>query len=321
MSSLKTVIEISDVEKFLTKKFGSDINNVEFLKGGEISQAFSFDDSSDSYIIKIRKVRKRDLKIDPFQKEIIAYNYIKKKDSTIPIPKITEIGDYKEIKKRKYIYCIAEKKPGDFVHLFPKEKFDLVDEYLIETLNKIHSVDISKTKGYGKWKKFTSAELNSMQEHILDVIERQKVYTNERFSSGIFEKDLYIQGSEKIKQLIKYCSEKRSLVHADYGYDNVLADADGNITAVYDWEHSIFGDFVYDIAWIDFWEFRAEGTYARLYYDKYKDSKDLDFDDYAERLLCYKIYIGMTAAGFFSESNQEDKYLSAKQKILNLLLF
>jgi len=321
MSVLKTRVSISEVEDFLKKHFSTDIKNIEILKGGEISQAFSFEDVAGNYVIKVRKVRKRFRKKNPFDKEIIISDVVKKYKLDILVPEIIKHGSFKEIGSEKFIYCISEKSPGTFVHLFNNEKTTLVDNNLVESLYKIHLCDITNTKGFGNWDKWGKARFRSMQEYILDVIKQQEIYTNERFSTGIFEKDLYIQGSERIKQLVKFCSPKRYLVHADYGYDNVLANKEGKITAIYDWEHSIYGDFVYDIAWIDFWGFREENTYSNLYCKKFRDSERLDFDNYDQRLLCYKLYIGMTAAGFFSESNQEDKYLQAKQRVLSLLIF
>lgn len=321
MSILKTRVKISEVEEFLRKNFSLDKNNIEILKGGEISQAFSFTKDSIDYVIKVRRVRKRFRKANPFSKELVLSKTLKKKDISIPIPKIVKFGVFYKNKNEKFIYSIVEKAKGKFVHLYQNDKAKNVDKSLIDMLYQIHSIDISKTKGFGNWEKWNEAPFNSMKDQILDVIERQKIFTKERFATGIFEKDLYIQGSKKIKELVKYCSSKRYLVHADYGYDNVLADDEGNITAVYDWEHSMFGDFVYDIAWLDFWGFRVENTYSNLYLQKYQNVHNLDFDSYEERLLCYKIYIGMTAAGFFSESNQEDKYLEAKQRVLSLLLF
>ena len=321
MSILKTRVSISEVENFLKKDFGVNIKNIEILKGGEISQAFSFDNESESYVIKIRNVKKRFRKFNPFVKEKTISEILSTRNPLIPIPENVVYGTFKETKKEKFIYSIVKKVKGDFVHLFPQEKFNSVDCNLIDLLYLIHTTDIADTRGFGNWEEWKNARYKSMQEHILEGLEREKIYTNERFSTGIFEIELYNEGSDKIRELLKFCSSYRFLVHADYGYDNVLADSEGNITAVFDWEHSIFGDFVYDIAWLDFWGFREEDTYSKLYYEKYKGSDLLDFENYEERLLCYKIYVGMSAAGFFSETNQEDKYLEAKQRLLSLLLF
>ncbi|MCE7742810.1 MAG: hypothetical protein GOP50_10185, partial [Candidatus Heimdallarchaeota archaeon] len=217
MSILKTRVNISEVEGFLKKNFSTGIKNIEILKGGEISQAFSFDDNSASFVIKVRKVRRRFRKVDPFAKETEISKILRKKNPQIPIPKVVRYGLFKGDKRNRFIYSIVEKANGSFVHLFQKEKANLVDESLVDTLYLIHSIDVSKTKGYGFWERWNKAKLKSMQEHILKGLDREKIYTNDRFSSGIFEKDLYLQGSTRIKELINFCSSKRYLVHADYG--------------------------------------------------------------------------------------------------------
>ncbi len=319
MSSLKTEIETAEVYDFLIKNFSNNISNVKTLKGGELSKAFSFEAQSDEFVIKVRRVRKR-LRIQhPFHKEIIIANVLKEQGFDIPVPKTIQHGVFKEDKGEKFVYTIVEKASGNPVHLFPEDEAISIDNLLIEYLHQIHLVDVSKTQGYGKWQEWSKAHFNSMNEHILDLIEKQKIYINSKYSTGIYEKELYENGLSKILELTEFCSVKRYLVHADYGYDNVLADKNGKITAIFDWEHSLFGDFVYDIAWIDFWCFRPENTYSKLYCEKYKSSERLDFENYDERLQCYKLFIGMTAAGFFSESNQKDKYLEAKKLILDLL--
>ena len=164
MCSLKTQIEISKVEDFLRKNFSVDIKNMEILKGGEISQAFSFNDSSGSYVIKVRKVRKRFRKADPFRKEITVSDIVKKEEVHVPIPKIVRHGIFKECKNEKFIYSIAEMALGSFVHLFPKEKSLLVDGPLIDVLHNIHSIDISKTEGYGDWQEWNKAKAAKPQQ-------------------------------------------------------------------------------------------------------------------------------------------------------------
>ena len=319
MSAMKTRFDIERVEGLLKEQFSADIKNLQVLKGGEISQAFSFVDESESYVIKVRKVRKRSRKFNPFEKEKTIMKILSKRNPTIPIPIVIKNGAFADIKGEKFIYSIVKKIEGEFVDTVPVEQATNVDSNLIDILHLIHTTDITDTKGYGNWWSWEQAKYKSMQDFIIEGLEREKIYTNERYSSGIFEIELYNMGSTKVKELIKFCPPNRYLVHADYGFDNVLTDSEGNITAVFDWEHSIFGDFVYDIAWIDFWCVREKGTYSNLYYNRFRESKSLDFENYDKRLLCYKIYMGISAAGFFSESNQEEKYLEAKKRILNLL--
>ncbi|NMB57512.1 hypothetical protein GYA19_06300 [Candidatus Beckwithbacteria bacterium] len=80
----KTKIETNIVLDFLKNKFDSSINKVEFLTGGEGSQAFSFGNNEKDYVIRINKNSNR-----AFLKDKYAFeNYGK----FIPIPKIYQIG-------------------------------------------------------------------------------------------------------------------------------------------------------------------------------------------------------------------------------------
>ena len=319
MSKAKTSIEIGDVRHFLTKNFSSQIKNLEFLKGGELSQAFSFECEKGDFVIKIRKTRTNALVQDPFQKELLAFRFIKSRDKTIPIPKIVIKGIFSNQNGNKLIYCIAEKTQGSFVVHFSPMKYKLIDVSLIEMLHKIHSVNISDTDGYGNWTSLRGTRFNSMQAYVLQDIERQKAYTDEGISTALFEKELYFQITKKIQELIQYCSGHRYLIHGDYGFDNVLADANCKITAVFDWEHSLFGDFVYDLAWLDFWCIRDENHYSKIYLRLFESDKNLDFNNYEERVLCFKLYIGIIATAFFSGTGQKNQYLEAKKRILELL--
>ena len=321
MSKVKTSIEIGDVRYFLKENFSSQIKNLEFLKGGELSQVFSFDCEKGSFVIKIRKIRKSAMVKDPFQKELLAYKHIKLRDIAIPIPKIVDKGIFHRQIGGKVIYCITEKALGCPVDLFPQEKHKEVDTSLAEMLHKIHSVNISNTRGYGNWINFRKAKFSSIKNYILEDIERQKEYTNERETTVLFEKELYLQLSEKIQELIRYCSRYRYLIHGDYGFDNVLADNKGKITAVFDWEHSLFGDFTYDIAWLDFWCIRDENHYSKIYLKMFENDKNLDFKNYEERVLCFKLYIGIIVAVFFSGTCQKKQYLESKKRILDLLQY
>ena len=46
--------------------------------------------------------------------------------------------------------------------------------------------------------------------------------------------------------------QERHLIHSDLLNYNVLV-ADGRISAVIDWGCAMYGDFLYDLAWFEFW--------------------------------------------------------------------
>ncbi|GAH32371.1 unnamed protein product, partial [marine sediment metagenome] len=77
-------------------------------------------------------------------------------------------------------------------------------------------------------------------------------------------------------------------------------------------------DFVYDIAWLDFWKNREEGTYEKLYRNVDQNLCPLDFSYYDERIRCYKLFIGIMASSFFIDSNQKESFLSTKEIVESL---
>jgi hygromycin-B 4-O-kinase len=94
--------------------------------------------------------------------------------------------------------------------------------------------------------------------------------------------------------------EERHLIHSDLLHYNVLVEAD-RVTGVLDWGCGLYGDFLYDLAWLCFWQpwypawlridFRAEATrhYAAI---------GLDMPHFEERLRCCQIHIGLAGQAY-----------------------
>jgi hygromycin-B 4-O-kinase len=94
------------------------------------------------------------------------------------------------------------------------------------------------------------------------------------------------------KALVDRCPEKRSLVHGDFGSNNVLAHH-GTVTGVLDWEQAMVGDPLYDVANVRFW-----ATYLPC-----MDVQAAHFDHalaglpgYEDRVRCYALRIGIEEA-------------------------
>ncbi len=313
MSKVKTKVEFAKVDSFLENLFNSKVDNLMTLGGGEFSQAFSFVFEKNKYVIKIRKTRKS------FEKEKIAHEILTMKKTSIPIPKIHDIGLFQENQQKKLYYCISDRVPGKILTEYRFSELKQIDPFLIRMLINIHKVDISDSINYGQWKRYDKTYFQSWREYILDFVKNQKKYWNKMFSTGLFDKDLYKKITKEIENLIVYCSEKRYLIHGDYGFDNVLATPKGEITGIIDWELSMFGDFVYDIAWLDFWSFIQDGIHSKLYRRIYGKLYNEEINNYTERLNCYKLYIGLASLAFFSESLQQAKYTEVKERVEKLI--
>jgi hygromycin-B 4-O-kinase len=299
MSTVKTKIDQSTVLSFLQGYFDGSIKEIEFLKGGEMSQAFGFSFKERNLVIRINTSSRN------FKKDLYAHNHFK--NASIPIPDIIGIGKLNE----SYGYAISEKAMGLTVNTFSDEQYKKILPEFLSILNQIHTVGTEDTKGYGKWNQQGVANLATWKDFILAVGMHADI--SNLFNTSFLEKEVWDTIYTEIERLAEYCPEDRFLVHGDYGFDNVVSDGE-RITGVLDWAESMYGDFLYDIAWLSFW-FRGKG-FGPVIEDIYRNKGIINYE---ERLLCYKLRIGLSSLSFYAFSQQKDKYESTKGRTLNLL--
>lgn len=299
-STVKTKIEQELVVDFLQEHFDNSITEIEFLKGGESSQAFSFNSNGENLVVRINTDDAS------FKKDAYVVDHFVTKQ--IPAPRIIEVGKFDD----KLFYAISEKAEGRTVNTFSPDEYKKVLPEMLSILDSIHSTDIRDTSGYGKWKPEDGVgELDSWKESILSVHEYVK--DGNLFKNSFLEKDVWDKVYLELEKLVDFCPEERYLVHGDYGSDNVVSDGE-KITGVLDWAASRYGDFLYDIAWLSFWGTKRDPQ--KIVENIYRGK---DIPNFEERLLCYKLRIALGSLSFYAYSNQKEKYDLVKQRLLDLL--
>jgi hygromycin-B 4-O-kinase len=299
-STYKTRIDIPKVESFLSQKYPGGVSNLEFIKGGEVAQAFSFETGSEKYILRISSHG-----TDGFEKDKFAHEHFN--TESLPIPEILEIGTVDD----KHHFAISKKAEGKTLYAFSDKEFaELAPESLI-ILDRIHKINIEGTTGYGYWSIEGKGQHNSWRDVIKNAGTEGSRKWEDLFANTFMEKDLYEKLYAKLQDLSRYCPEERYLFHGDYGYDNVLSDGK-KITGVIDWSESRYGDFLYDAAWMMFWP--SPYDLEPLFREHY-DNSGMLIRNYDERIMCYQIFIALNSLGFYAESNQKDKYEWAKKRI------
>ncbi|MEM8862238.1 MAG: phosphotransferase, partial [Chloroflexota bacterium] len=97
----------------------------------------------------------------------------------------------------------------------------------------------------------------------------------------------------------------------DYDYSNVLAE-NGKITAVIDWEQVRYGDFVYDIVYLDFYRGNVDlASHFRQFYA----ANGMDLTHFDERFACYTIFMGLGGMKFFAKINNPSGYHMSKEVV------
>lgn len=304
MSTVKTRVNQDEVAIFLKKKFDDEVSNIEFISGGELSQAFSFVAKNENLVIRFGT------NTNGYEKDKYASEHFG--SEKIPIPKIKEIGQFDE----KYSYAISEKADGQTLNKLNDEEYAEIFPELFNILTAIHNITIPHTNGFGYWAPDGTVEKPTWKEYILNVNQYVKSSENKPslFEASFLEKDFWEEVYSKMQSLLSFSPEEKYLVHGDYGSDNVTANK-GVITGVLDWASSKYGDFLYDIAWLNFWNpTKNPMAFFEKYYTEIKPTQN-----FKERVMCCQLRIGLSSLSFYAFSNQKEKYDSAKNKLLSIL--
>lgn len=270
---------------FLGSRFGPDIGDVTRIGYGEWSRAYAFRQGGEEYVIRFG------LFGEDFAKDHRAARFA---SSALPIPAVTEIGE-----AFGGAYAISERVFGGFIDRLDGAAMRAVLPSLFTALDAARQVDLSGTVGYGGWGADGSAPYPSWWAALLAVADDRSadriVGWRERMAGSAVGTGPFEEGLDRLRFLIPWCPEERHLIHSDLLHFNVLV-AEDRISAVVDWGCSMYGDFLYDIAWLVFWapwypawrgiDFRDEAA-------RHFRAIGLDVPHFEERLRCYQIHIAL----------------------------
>lgn len=306
MSYSKPTIDTDAILTLLRQQFADDITRLESIQSGHVAQTYSFAVREKDFIIRFNTSS------EAFEKDAYAYNNFSTAD--IPIPRIVNIGAINGL-----YYAISKKLPGTMVNYMTDAEFRKVIPSLMEVLDHIHHVDVRDQQNYGYMNARGVGQHTSWHEHITSIIEEDPADFFGRwhtlFQDSFLEKSVFDTIYQKMIDLLDYCPEERYLLHGDYGFDNVLA-YEGKVTAVLDWALSQYGDFLYDVAYLNYFAFQYN---FQEYFRQFYASKGVSVPYYNERMRCYTCYIGLSAMRFFASMQLEREYVWARTRVLSLV--
>ncbi len=281
----KPNVPTQETLQFLQDRLNGDIADLTLLSGGDWSQAYSFMHNHKKYVLRWCHSS------ETFEKDTFASQFSSR---AMPIPKVIDTGMQFDTH-----YAITEFAYGKFIDKLSSAEVQALLPALLGLLEALRTADLSQTTGYGGWDKHGVGSRKTWRDHLLGVrVDEDPNRFTYGWHANLAKTPIGTKAFDQLyaqfETLVQKCPEDRQLIHSDLLNYN-LVTLDNHISAVIDWQCSLFGDALYDIAWFTFYEpwypeFAAGQLSQKLraHFESTADSSHLN-----DRLLCYQLHIAL----------------------------
>lgn len=309
MNDIKPQIDQEKILTLLNNNFDAPIEDLDSIQSGEVARVFSFRVGQNAYILRINTLNMA----ASFYKEDLIYRQMV--SPNIPIPPIVKVD-----RTADFVYAITQKLPGSGLDALSPAGYHAILPELIHILHAVHTSDVSRWTGYGAFDDSGRGLAASWRSYLAAVIDEEAPdgyfgKWHSLFTTTFLERGFHDTVYKFMIDLLPACPEERFFVHGDFGYNNILA-YQGKITAVLDWLNAMYGDIVYDVAWMTFW--RPEPVFSEMFRQYYADH-GMTLDHYEDRIACYHAYIGLNALKFYAKAQNQPAYQYTVQILQRLL--
>jgi hygromycin-B 4-O-kinase len=281
------------LSSFLSQRVGRiDPSSIERVAHGEWSRAYFFTMLDGRHLVARLSATDQDFRKDQFAERWSS--------PALSIPRLLQFGQTDDGE----FYAISERAHGEFIEDRDAAAMQRLLPSLFATLDAAREADVSHTSGFGLWGADGNAAHATWRTMLLDIANdppsARTFGWRERLPETPLAQRAFASGYARLQMLVDACPEARHLVHSDLLNFNVLVTAD-RISAVLDWGSSLYGDFVWDLAWFTFWQpwYTAWASVdlrqaALAHYQQV----GLAVPNFEERLRCYELAIGLDGLAY-----------------------
>jgi len=296
--------------EFLRTRFGASAQ-ITVMRPGEWSAAYGVRTADADLVARFSAYD------EDFEKDAHAARY---SSDALPIPTILEWGPAGD-----GFYAVSKRMPGSHIDVLDEAGMRRVLPSLLVALDAMRSVDLSGASGFGGWRADGRTAQPTWRAWLLGFstapATRGAGQPRELLEASPTGAGPFDEGCARMRELAEHCPEERHLIHDDLVNYNVLAEGD-RISAVLDWGSSMYGDFLYDIAKLVFyqpayqrWQDIDFAAQARAHYD----AIGLAVPRFEERLSCYCIRIGLADMAYSAFRKRWEQVAWKARRMLEII--
>lgn len=300
-----------DAQDFLGAHLGRDVGAVTLIGEGAWSRCFGFTDRGRKLVIRFGRYR------DDFENDRRASAFA---SAALPVPEVLEIGPAFDGH-----FAISTRAHGEPLESLSPVAWQATLPALLAALDAIRGIDLSGTRGFGGWDATGNAPYASWRDFLLavdaDTPDRRTHGWRQRLRAAPGGDETFARGHARLAGLAEAGAAERHLLHSDLINRNVLVQG-SRITGVFDWGCSLYGDFLYDVAWLEFWAPWHAGIAAcdvRSAAARHWAEIGLEVPDLAARMCACLVHIGLDHLAYTAYTGDLDALSQVTKRLAPLI--
>ena len=233
---------VTDAEafRFVAGYYGRRAAEVRALGAGEWSRAFAFILDGREAVIRFGQ------HAGDFRKDQIMAAH---SSAALPVPSGLEIGAAGD-----GYFAVSERAHGGLLDGLDGPGMRAALPGLLAALDALRDIGVPATRGYGIWAPEGTGPAPGWAQALLAISDETSRVPGWRAALAASPVGMapFDRGCARLRELAQALPGERHIIHGDLLNRNVLV-AGPHITAVIDWGNALYGDWLYDAAWLIFW--------------------------------------------------------------------
>jgi hygromycin-B 4-O-kinase len=235
-------MSVTDAEacRFVADHYGRRAADVGALGAGDWSRAYAFVLDGRAAVIRFGG------HVEDFRKDQVMAAH---SCAALPIPAVIEIGATGD-----GYFAVSERAPGELLDGLDGAGMRAVLPGLLAALDALRAIDVSGTEGYGIWAPDGTGPEPSWAQALLAISRETARVPGWRAALAASPVGMrpFDRAYARLRELTEGLPDERHVIHGDLLNRNVLVQG-SRITAVIDWGNALYGDWLYDAAWLIYW--------------------------------------------------------------------